>query len=66
MENQIIPRLLDIKQAAKYLSIAPKTIRNGIYRESPTPFPVRPKRLGKRVLFDRKDLDAYIDSMPTE
>jgi len=64
--DRITPRLLDIEQTAQYLSIAPKTIRNGLYRGSPQPFPVRPKKLGKRILFDRKDLDEFIDNMPTE
>lgn len=66
MPAQIVPRLMDINQTAEYLSISPKTIRNGIYRDSPNPFPVRPRRLGKRVLFDRKDLDEFIDNLHTE
>jgi hypothetical protein len=58
------PRLLSIEQAAEYLSIAPKTIRNGLCRDVDKPFPVKPKRYGKRVLFDIKDLDKYVDSIP--
>jgi hypothetical protein len=57
------PRLLDIEQTGEYLSIAPKTIRNGLARDAKTPFPIKPKRYGKRVLFDRKDLDRYVDSI---
>ena len=63
---RIRPRLLNVEQAAVYLSISPKTIRNGIGPKAPDPFPVKPKRAGKRVLFDIKDLDAYIDSMTGE
>jgi hypothetical protein len=58
------PRLLDVELAAEYLSISPKTIRNGLSKNAVKPFPVRPKKYGKRVLFDISDLDAYVDSLP--
>lgn len=57
------PRLLDVEQAAAYLSISPKTIRNGLSKNAPKPFPIQPKRFGKRVLFDIIDLDCYVDEM---
>ena len=60
------PRLLGIDEAAEYLSIAPKTIRNGIGPKAPCPFPVRHKKYGRRILFDRNDLDAYADSLGHE
>ncbi|UCE50834.1 MAG: helix-turn-helix domain-containing protein [Desulfobacterales bacterium] len=59
-------RLLSINDTAKYIGIAPKTLRNRICRKSENPFPVKPKRIGKKVLFDRKDLDKWIDSIPYE
>jgi len=58
------PRLLSVELAAAYLSISPKTIRNGLVEDVKKPFPVKPKRYGKRVLFDIRDLDAYADSLP--
>jgi hypothetical protein len=58
------PRLLCVEDAAEYLNISPKTIRNGLARNAPSPFPVRPKRFGKRVLFDIQDLDNYVDELP--
>ena len=58
------PRLLGIEQAAEYLSISPKTIRNGLGPKAPQPFPVKPKKHGKRVLFDIQDLDRYVDGLP--
>ena len=67
MENLTVisrwPRLLDIQQTAEYLSIAPKTIRNGLGPKAVKPFPIKPKRFGKRVLFDKKDLDHYVDTL---
>jgi predicted DNA-binding transcriptional regulator AlpA len=63
MPETIRQRLLNVEEAARYLSIAPKTIRNRLGPRAPDPFPVKPKRIGKRVLFDVKDLDAYVDSL---
>jgi hypothetical protein len=60
------PRLLDIDTAAEYLSIAPRTLRNRLGRKVEDPFPVKPKRFGRKVLFDIRDLDRYVDSMPYE
>lgn len=60
------PRLLGVEQAAAYLSLSPKTIRNGLARDAERPFPVKPKRYGRRVLFDIRDLDAYVDALPSE
>jgi len=34
------------------------------YTKSEKPFPVKPKRWGKRVLFDVRDLDGFADSLP--
>jgi len=57
------PRLLDIVEAAIYLGISPKTIRNRLGLKTSNPFPVKPKRIGRKILFDIKDLDNYVDSI---
>ena len=57
-------RLLGIEETARYLGLAPKTIRNRLGVKAPDPFPVKPKHIGKRVLFDIRDLDKYVDSLP--
>lgn len=62
--SDIQPRLLSLDQAARYLSIASKTLRNRLARGAKEPFPVRPKRIGRRVLFDLKDLDRFVDGLP--
>jgi len=64
-KKEIAPRLLGIDQTATYLGIAAKTIRNRIGLKAKNPFPVKPKRIGGRVLFDKKDLDRFVDSLPT-
>ena len=57
------PRLMGVKMAAAYIGLSPKTIYNGICRNAQCPFPVKPKRYGKKVLFDKRDLDAWVDSL---
>jgi predicted DNA-binding transcriptional regulator AlpA len=64
--KEITPRLLSVEQAARFLGIAPKTLRNRIGPRAKHPFPVRPKKIGKRVLFDRRDLDDFVNSLPHE
>ena len=56
-------RLMSVEDAAIYLGLSPRTIRNGVAPKSKDPFPVKPKRIGKRVLFDVRDLDAYVDGL---
>ena len=63
-KNIIInPRLLDVESAARFLGIAPKTLRNRLGSRAPDPFPVKPKRIGKKVLFDIKDLKNFVDDL---
>ena len=60
------PRLLTVDLAAQYLGLAPKTLRNRLGPRAEDPFPVKPKRIGRKLLFDRMDLDAYADLLPHE
>jgi len=69
MDNQLIKqlipkRLFRVPEAAVYLGLAPRTIYNGIAPRSKQPFPVRFKKQGKVILFEKKDLDEYVDSIP--
>jgi predicted DNA-binding transcriptional regulator AlpA len=57
-------RLLSIQDAATYLGLSARTLYNGTAPKSKNPFPVRPRRFGKRCLFDLRDLDEFIDSLP--
>jgi excisionase family DNA binding protein len=65
MTNNIEPlkRLLNVKEAAMYLGISSRTIYNGVAPKAVKPFPVRPKKIGGKVLFDRRDLDDFVDSL---
>ena len=56
-------RLLSVSEAAEYLGIAARTIYNAVAPKAPNPFPVKAKRIGKKVLFDINDLAAFADSL---
>ncbi len=56
-------RLLSVKETARLLGISPKTILNQTGKKSKKPFPVKPKRFGRRILFDVRDVEAYISKI---
>ncbi len=56
-------RLLSVAEAAFYLGISPKTLYNRLTPGCQNPLPFRPRYFGRRVLFDRRDLDKFIDGM---
>ena len=58
-----VKRLLSVEEAATYLGLSPRTIYNGTGLKSKTPFAVKAKRYGKKVLFDIRDLDRFCDSL---
>ena len=60
-ENQ--KRFLSVNETAAYLNISPRTIYNKTGRKAKEKFPVRPKRVGRCVRFDIKDIEKYIDSL---
>lgn len=59
-------RLYSVEEAANYLGLSPRTLYNGVAPRSKNPFPVKPKRYGKKVLFDVMDLDRFADSLSCE
>ena len=59
------PRMLSVRESSGYLGIAEKTLRNRLGLKTENPFPVKSKHIGGKVLFDVKDLDAYLDKLPT-
>ena len=53
-------RLLTIEEAAAYIGHAPQTIRNRLFEKSlGIPF----CRVGRRILFDMRDLDKWVDGL---
>jgi predicted DNA-binding transcriptional regulator AlpA len=53
-------RLLNVKEAAHYLGLSPRTLYNRVAPRSSNPFPVRPRRLGRKVVFDAKELEKFV------
>ncbi len=56
--------LLPLEETARRLGISPQTIRNSISKRTNRTFPLKPKKWGKRVMFDSLDVEAYINSLP--
>jgi predicted DNA-binding transcriptional regulator AlpA len=64
IENLPMPkRLLSVEETASYLGISERTIYNQVCRNAKKRFPITPKRIGKRILFDIKDIENYVDSL---
>jgi len=56
-------RLLSVEETAAFLGISVRTIYNQICRKAKIKFPIKPKRIGRRILFDVRDLEHYVDSL---
>jgi len=56
-------RLLPYSDAAFYLGLSVKTLRNKI---SLGALPFRPRRIASKPLFDIRDLDAFVDALGHE
>jgi len=56
-------RFLSVQETAEYLAISPRTIYDKLSCAGESPFPVKPKRYGKKIRFDIRDLDQYADSL---
>jgi len=56
-------RLLNIQETAHFLGISVRTIYNQIGRKAKIKFPVKAKRIGRRILFDIRELESYVDSL---
>ena len=60
--------LLTVEETARRLGLKPQTLYNGISRKAKPEnrFPIRVKRYGKKPMFDNRDVEAYIESLPYE
>jgi predicted DNA-binding transcriptional regulator AlpA len=64
IENTLIKkRLLSVEETAAFLGIAVRTIYNQIGRKAKRKFPIKAKRIGRRILFDIRELESYVDSL---
>ncbi|WP_408998315.1 helix-turn-helix transcriptional regulator [Syntrophus buswellii] len=56
-------RLLTLEEVAAVLGISPRTIYNGTGRKAKNPFPIKPRRVGRLLRFDIRDVESYIESL---
>ncbi len=63
MGHAIKKRLLSVRETAEYLGISPRSIYNMIGRKAKRSFPIKPKRVGRLVKFDLKDVEAFIEGL---
>ncbi len=54
--------LLDLKDLAQRLGLAPQTIRNQLCSGT---FPLPPRRLGRAIRWRSDEVDKFIRSLPT-
>ena len=55
--------LLSVEETARLLGLSPRSIYNSLGKRAKKPFPIKPKRVGRLVKFDIRDVKAYIDSL---
>jgi predicted DNA-binding transcriptional regulator AlpA len=53
-------RMLDLKELAAYIGLAEQTIKN---MRSKGEFPIPSKHICRKLLWDKRDVDAYIDRL---
>lgn len=62
-ERKPLRRLLTVEDIADLLGISPKTIYNAVGRKAKRPFPIKPKKVGRLVRFDPRDVERYLSSL---
>jgi excisionase family DNA binding protein len=55
-------RWMSVDETAEYLGISKRTIYNRVHRKAGKPFPIKAKRIGRLIKFDRRDVDAYMEA----
>lgn len=53
-------RMLNFEELGEYIGLRPQTIRNKYYAGE---FPIPAKKIFSKVLWDLKDVDAYLDKL---
>jgi len=54
-------RMLNWEQLSAYIGLSPQTIRNKFYAGE---FPIPAKKIFSKVLWDKKDVDQFLDKLP--
>jgi len=53
-------RMLNIKELSIRIGLKPQTIRNRLHTGK---FPIKTKKIGRKLLWDIKDVDRFLDSL---
>jgi len=53
-------RMLNFTELGEYIGLRPQTIRNKFYAGE---FPIPAKKIFSKVLWDKKDVDHYLDKL---
>ncbi len=53
--------MMNFNELADYIGLRPQTIRNKFYAGE---FPIPAKKIFAKVLWDKKDVDKYLDKLP--
>ena len=60
MQTKISKRMMNFEELAEYIGLRPQTIRNKFYAGK---FPIPAKKIFSKVLWDKKDVDKYLDKL---
>ncbi len=60
-QAKISKRWVTVEELSEYLGLSARTIYNAIAPKSKAPFPIKPKRFGRHVLFDLREVDAHLE-----
>ena len=52
--------MLDIKELSTRIGLKPQTIRNKLNCGT---FPIKTKKIGRKLLWDLKDVDTFLDNL---
>jgi len=58
-----IPTLLTVEQLAQVLPFSEHTIRSRCAPKSKAPFPIKPKRIARRLMFLQTDVVEYVNGL---
>ena len=61
MPKEIKKRMLTFEELSVYIGLATQTIKNKYYAGE---FPIPAKKIFSKVLWDKKDVDRYLDNLP--
>jgi excisionase family DNA binding protein len=59
--SDIERRMFGIQELADYLGLSRQTVYNKLCAGT---FPIKTKRIGRRLKWDRRDVDRYLDQLP--